>query len=803
MPDKRIHELVETSDKSGKYIAVDDAALSEALKFDTDQLLDKTQTDALYVKLTGNETVNGIKTWNNNGVFGAGITVTAGGAAITGNSSVIGTFGVGTSTPPYKMGIEDLGSSCILGIKSATTSLTAIYFGDTDLHGRGRLNYDHALDQMEFFTNSSRRVVIDAAGKVGISTATPLEKLHIAGTGSLIQFDANGGLKGTTGSPNTLVVYNNANARMDFNCTYATTTLGGFNFQRNGTSSMLIRGDGKVGIGTITPGDKLTISDAALNGIKIIGVTTGNDAPCGYIRFETDVTGRYSEIQGYRYGSSQAMGLIFNCYQSGGVTKAMEINNLAFVGIGIEPDQLLHIAREGIASASAPRIKIENTHTSIDTGNDFGGIEFYGNDISGGGTGITGYIKSVAVDAGVKSRMEFGTRLTGDASTKMTIDENGNVGIGTTAPNVKLHVVATSGQPALQISRATGQPSIKSTSSFLMMDSNSSYVSLNHFVTDDVVLCFGGGSVGIGTSTPSTKLEIDASGDAIVACKVLGGSEQIASWINHGYAPATWADFPTAVPKRTFYLSGQEAVGATNNYTSMTITARTSAAQIAFCSIGVIAPNAGTSDSTFFVNLRHGSGTTDYRTPFKIDSDGTFYLQCKNVGEDISMKFVQGSTTKYMVGYNEDQACFQIHSASAFTALSTADFSVAESGEIFMGNIDQQSITETLRYNSSTGEVTYYSSDQKLKHDIEKFKVDALSVLSSFDPKIWKWNKNEKDGVGWIAQEGVKAIPRMFPFNERTELYGISEFEILPYYHRAIQQLLGRVKKLENKLVKY
>ena len=85
MADKRIHELSLTSDKSGKFLALDEAGLPEALRFSADSLIDKAFTDTLYVKLAGDETVNGVKTWVNNGIFQAGITVSLGGIDVTGN----------------------------------------------------------------------------------------------------------------------------------------------------------------------------------------------------------------------------------------------------------------------------------------------------------------------------------------------------------------------------------------------------------------------------------------------------------------------------------------------------------------------------------------------------------------------------------------------------------------------------------------------------------------------------------------------------------------------------------------------
>jgi len=76
----------------------------------------------------------------------------------------------------------------------------------------------------------------------------------------------------------------------------------------------------------------------------------------------------------------------------------------------------------------APTIRIDNTHTTIEPDEDFGGLEWYSHDASTYGTGISGFIRNTAVNAGVSSALTFGVRPssgTDDALEKMRIDPNG------------------------------------------------------------------------------------------------------------------------------------------------------------------------------------------------------------------------------------------------------------------------------------------------------------------------------------------------------------------------------------------
>lgn len=94
-----------------------------------------------------------------------------------------------------------------------------------------------------------------------------------------------------------------------------------------------------------------------------------------------------------------------------------------------------------------------------------------------------------------------------------------------------------------------------------------------------------------------------------------------------------------------------------------------------------------------------------------------------------------------------------------------------------------------------TAFATYHSSDINLKKDINTLE-NCYDIVNDLNPVGFKWIKNNKENVGFIAQEVEQVIPSIVSDND--EYKAIAETKIIAYLVGAIQELDKELKELEK-----
>ena len=178
-----------------------------------------------------------------------------------------GKVGIGTDSPETNLHIEDSSSFSIIRLVSSTTENAGIDFGDPDDRDIGRVRYNNSDNSMVFHTNAAEQMRIDSSGNVGIGAASAPSRLTVKSPDNTLatniaQFDSlNGGAGFKFGYQRIEQIG-------------ATTPI---TFETGGSESMRIDSSGKIGIGTDSPEQPITVGDTSdsQNYIQIKTSATG------------------------------------------------------------------------------------------------------------------------------------------------------------------------------------------------------------------------------------------------------------------------------------------------------------------------------------------------------------------------------------------------------------------------------------------------------------------------------------------------------------------------------------------------
>jgi hypothetical protein len=426
---------------------------------------------------------------------------------------------------------------------------------------------DITFNTWECNTASSREVMrVTGRGNVGIGTATPVSKLHIAaagnanpaGNGLLVANDtASAGQDAIIGARVNGTNAGNPFISLDINGSPNGWSVGvdnkdnqSFKFSANASNlvadpKMTIQRNGNVGLGVVVPAGKLHLFEA---------VGTKPSTAAGTIVLEHGDTGGQSSIvfkSKNNPGSDYASIAFQDDATPGGGGEAniliistqndpndhIAIMPSGNMGVGTTaPLAKLHVKASGGTNPAANGVYVLNE--SGDAGQDAimtarvtgpaSGNPFVSLDVAG----VTGW--SIGVDNKDSQSLKFSNNWSNlTADTKVTIQRSGNTGIGTNLPTGRLHLFESTGTAAnlntgtlvLEHGNAGGESSIlfksaiNPTSDFGYIsykDNNSATSNEAAVLTigtqndgDDHIALMPTGNVGIGTQSPQVKLEVN------------------------------------------------------------------------------------------------------------------------------------------------------------------------------------------------------------------------------------------------------------------------------------------------------
>ena len=444
--------------------------------------------------------------------------------------------GIGTGNPGNKLHIQD-GGSGFAGtfdarnksiIESSGEAYLATYVPDNSFSGlrffnstalKGFIDYYHgtqgnalvysATGYHKFMTSGTEKVRIINNGNVGIGTTNPSERLHVFaednGDGILIESSA----VGTNRAPALKLFPKSSSANNRYwaispykdtpeGLSFSSSNAKGDDPYSSGTTRMLIDGiTGNVGIGTTAPGSAFKLD--------VNGYIKANSRI--YVRDSTKTIEIGTDyIQSYVTSGTAVNPIRFFT----GSTEKARINGDGNVGIGTTSPS----AKLTIDSGSTPQLLLRNssgTNSKILLEDNSGSTQNASITFDQAGqnnlTIATGYQSSndenriYLAPAG-----NIGLTVRGG-----TGSNNGNVGIGTTSPTQKLHVVGGSTYAALLDSDQDYTLGLarSGTEEWWLKTYTDGRFAIHENGVGDKVTIKAGGNVGIGTTAPSAKLDVN------------------------------------------------------------------------------------------------------------------------------------------------------------------------------------------------------------------------------------------------------------------------------------------------------
>ena len=711
------------------------------------------------------------------------------------HSSTPGNVGIGTTSPGSRLSVSG-GVSIGANYTTAAPTNGLMVEGKVNIGTTTPSNPDHPL---EIQHNSALwRFAEDSKSLSYYVANTGVRGWSLSGQGfansagltNWLEFDSGRTMIGTDGDSGSNSLYLATNNVRRFTVLYS---------------------NGNVGIGTTTPTQKLSVVGNAVfttadNYTGNVLVQSPGNPSRDYLKLITNAYNQY-----FDYGGANSA-TTFRA--NDGSVNTLHLSSTGNVGIGTtSPSTRFHI----YSTTDSELARFERGNSSGSAGTTF----WHGGAQRGAiGTGAFVVSGGDNTDFGLQTNgnLVFGA---GGTTERMRISSTGNVGIGTTSPQGKLHVasgnsgttpfsagdelvVEGSGATGMTILSGTGSTGniyfgspVNNTRGLIQYDHSSDFMRFQVAQAERMRIT-STGNVGIGTTVPGTKLHIaadyGATGNAFTIentnvtnpqyytfgfnSSFGGGKQLMINGSGSGVAGVNFgsSNFISVGSGNVTFTSGNVGIGTTAPGTRLQVVGG-----------GATIPALGTNGGTLLIS----NNDANYGLLAGVESNGNSWLQVQRVA---------GGATAYNLLLQPNGGNVGIGT----TTPSTFKLQVA-------GNVGPDADnTYTLGGVGNDWECVYYeggslgtcASDQRLKENVAVLSYTdengtALEKLSALDLHTFTFTSAPGSTYkGLIAQEVLAIAPELVTLSD-DGFYAVKYGDLQWLTIEALQELTARLDSLE------
>lgn len=665
-----------------------------------------------------------------------------------------------------------------------------------------------------------------APARLGIGTSNPIDSLHVAQGKIIAASNQILGYAGDTSIVPSFSWWDDSNTGMYH------PSLNVIGFVNNGIESLRITSNGLLGVGTTTPTQMLDVNGSArvacnlevVGNLTIRGVTTTLESTTINI---TDNMIRLNN--GASYTSSLQAGIEINRGPSLSNYYFIFDESLNYFRVG-QTGQLQTVAtRDNVLPSTAivvydsdnrkmtgcNNLVYANNRLGVGTSNPFETLHVEGRTL------FNGQIMGMSNDQpSMPSFSWMDDRLTGiyhpslsnislvtGGVERLRMTNNGNVGIGTIAPQQRLDIagdvrIAHSQPTHMTLCNSSGSPS-----NAVFMEFNNSTATTRALLGVDGIgfgdisrgaMLMGtwtnnplliatnqaermritnAGNVGIGTTNPTFRLDVQGTAafySNVVGTSVLTNGSEI--------------KFRNDTTTTHWSLFNSNTGGFQINNTSTNASLGTS----------------GTNVVTLTTANNVGVGTTN--PSFKLDVQGTSAFYASAVSTSLltngsELKFRSDGNTHWSI-FNTNGVGLQINNTSTNAALGTTGSNVITISTANQVGVGLSNPSYRLHVSGdvyATNDVIAFS-DKRFKEDVQPIK-DPLGIVRSMNGCYYRKKGEAGRSIGFLAQDLQEVLPEVVRYDASNDVYGVSYANITAVLCEAIKALHEEVTVLRGLVV--